>query len=87
MISAMESRGCNNSPGGQQRIGIWGWSYGGHMTLHAMFQASDLFKVGFAGGPVTDWHYYDSIYTERYMGMPQQHKAIQNRPRLPTPRT
>lgn len=52
------------------RIGIWGWSYGGHMTLHAMFEAGDLFKVGFAGGPVTDWHYYDSIYTERYMGLP-----------------
>jgi dipeptidyl-peptidase 4 len=58
-----------------QRIGIWGWSYGGHMTLHAMFQAADLFKVGFAGGPVTDWHYYDSIYTERYMGLPQQHES------------
>ena len=57
------------------RIGIWGWSYGGHMTLHAMFEASDLFKVGFAGGPVTDWHYYDTIYTERYMGLPQQHEA------------
>jgi dipeptidyl-peptidase 4 len=54
------------------RIGIWGWSYGGHMTLHAMFEAADLFKVGFAGGPVTDWHYYDSIYTERYMGLPDQ---------------
>jgi dipeptidyl-peptidase 4 len=52
------------------RVGIWGWSYGGHMTLHAMFEAADLFKVGFAGGPVTDWHYYDSIYTERYMGLP-----------------
>ena len=52
------------------RIGIWGWSYGGHMTLHAMFEAGDLFKVGFAGGPVSDWHYYDSIYTERYMGLP-----------------
>jgi dipeptidyl-peptidase 4 len=58
-----------------QRIGIWGWSYGGHMTLHAMFEASDLFKVGFAGGPVTDWHFYDSIYTERYMGLPQQHES------------
>jgi dipeptidyl-peptidase 4 len=57
-----------------QRIGIWGWSYGGHMTLHAMFEAADLFKVGFAGGPVTDWHFYDSIYTERYMGLPQQHE-------------
>ena len=58
-----------------QRIGIWGWSYGGHMTLHAMFEAADLFKVGFAGGPVTDWHFYDSIYTERYMGSPQQHES------------
>ena len=54
------------------RIGIWGWSYGGHMTLHAMFEAADIFKVGFAGGPVTDWHYYDSIYTERYMGLPDK---------------
>jgi len=57
------------------RIGIWGWSYGGHMTLHAMFEAPDLFKAGFAGGPVTDWHYYDSIYTERYMGMPQKNEV------------
>ncbi len=52
-----------------RRIGIWGWSYGGHMTLHAMFEAGDDFKVGFAGGPVTDWHFYDSIYTERYIGL------------------
>jgi dipeptidyl-peptidase-4 len=51
------------------RIGIWGWSYGGHMTLHAMFEAGDIYKVGFAGGPVTDWHFYDTIYTERYMGL------------------
>jgi dipeptidyl-peptidase-4 len=58
-----------------QRIGIWGWSYGGHMTLHAMFEAGDLFKAGFAGGPVTDWHYYDSIYTERYMGLPQNNPS------------
>ena len=56
-----------------QRIGIWGWSYGGHMTLHAMFEAASLFKVGFAGGPVTDWRYYDTIYTERYIGLPQKH--------------
>ncbi len=56
------------------RIGILGWSYGGHMTLHAMFEAGDDFKVGFAGGPVTDWRYYDSIYTERYLGMPQKNE-------------
>jgi dipeptidyl-peptidase-4 len=57
------------------RVGIWGWSYGGHMTLHAMFEAPELFKVGFAGGPVTDWRFYDTIYTERYMGLPQQHES------------
>jgi dipeptidyl-peptidase-4 len=57
-----------------ERIGIWGWSYGGHMTLHAMFEASNDFKVGFAGGPVTNWHYYDSIYTERYIGLPQENE-------------
>jgi len=56
------------------RIGIWGWSYGGHMTLHAMFEGGDDFKVGFAGGPVTDWRYYDSIYTERYLGPPQKNE-------------
>jgi dipeptidyl-peptidase-4 len=56
------------------RIGVWGWSYGGHTTLHAMFEAGDDFKVGFAGGPVTDWRYYDSIYTERYLGLPQKNE-------------
>ncbi len=52
-----------------EHIGIWGWSYGGHMTLHLMFEDSQDFKAGFAGGPVTNWHYYDSIYTERYIGL------------------
>jgi dipeptidyl-peptidase 4 len=56
------------------RIGVWGWSYGGHMALHAMFEAGDDFKAGFAGGPVTDWRYYDSIYTERYLGLPQKNE-------------
>ncbi len=53
------------------RIGIWGWSYGGYMTLYAMFNAPDVFKAGFAGAPVTDWRQYDTIYTERYMKRPQ----------------
>jgi len=57
-----------------RRIGIWGWSYGGHMTLHAMFEDPDDFKAGFAGGPVTDWHYYDTIYTERYLGLLPEHE-------------
>jgi len=40
------------------------------MTLHAIFQAPEFYKVAFAGAPVTDWHFYDSIYTERYIGLP-----------------
>ena len=53
------------------RIGIWGWSYGGFMTLEALFNAVDVFKAGVAVAPVSDWKLYDTIYTERYMGRPQ----------------
>ncbi|HEU4710979.1 MAG TPA: S9 family peptidase [Pyrinomonadaceae bacterium] len=52
------------------RIGIWGWSYGGFMTSYALTH-SQSFKIGIAGGSVTDWRDYDTIYTERYMGTPQ----------------
>ena len=52
------------------RIGIWGWSYGGYMTAYALTH-SDSFKMGISGAPVTDWRNYDSIYTERLMGLPQ----------------
>jgi dipeptidyl-peptidase-4 len=51
------------------RVGIWGWSNGGSMTLYAMTH-SELFKVGVSVAPVTDWHNYDSIYTERNNGLP-----------------
>lgn len=54
------------------RLGIWGWSYGGYMTLYSLTHAPDVFKCGIAGGPVTDWKFYDSIYTERYMRTPQE---------------
>ncbi len=52
------------------RIGIWGWSYGGYMTTFALTHAPDAFAAGAAVAPVTDWRLYDSIYTERYMGTP-----------------
>lgn len=55
-------------------IGIWGWSYGGYMTLMALFKAGDVFKAGTAVAPVADWHLYDSIYTERYMKRPQDNE-------------
>ncbi len=53
-----------------QRIGIRGWSYGGFMTLNALLNAPDTFRCGIAGAPVTSWLNYDTIYTERYMGLP-----------------
>ncbi|HEX8069814.1 MAG TPA: S9 family peptidase [Pyrinomonadaceae bacterium] len=52
------------------RIGLWGWSYGGFMTTYALTH-SQSYKLGIAGGSVTDWRLYDSIYTERYMRTPQ----------------
>ncbi|HYE74970.1 MAG TPA: prolyl oligopeptidase family serine peptidase, partial [Blastocatellia bacterium] len=52
------------------RIGLWGWSYGGFMTSYAMTH-SNVFKIGIAGGSVTDWRDYDTIYTERFMMTPQ----------------
>lgn len=54
-----------------QRVGIHGWSYGGFMTVNAMLNAADVFRAGFAGAPVTSWMNYDTIYTERYMGLPK----------------
>jgi dipeptidyl-peptidase-4 len=53
------------------RIGVWGWSYGGYMTLMLMFKAPQIFRAGVSGAPVSDWTLYDSHYTERYLGSPQ----------------
>jgi dipeptidyl-peptidase-4 len=52
------------------RVGIYGWSYGGFMTIRALELAPETFACGVAGAPVTDFRNYDSIYTERYMGLP-----------------
>ena len=54
-----------------QRIGMYGWSYGGYMTLFTVTHAPGLIKAAVAGAPVTNWRNYDSIYTERYMGLPE----------------
>jgi dipeptidyl-peptidase-4 len=57
-----------------ERIGIWGWSYGGFMTCLAMCKAPDAFRAGVAVAPVVDYRLYDSIYTERYMKRPQDNE-------------
>jgi dipeptidyl-peptidase-4 len=54
-----------------KRIGIYGWSYGGYMTLMCLMQAPETFAAGVAGAPVTDWTLYDTHYTERYLSTPQ----------------
>jgi len=56
-----------------KRVGIYGWSYGGYMTLYALTH-STAFAAGVAGAPVTDWRHYDTIYTERYMGLPSRNE-------------
>ncbi len=57
------------------RIGIWGWSYGGFMALNTITQAPDVYRMAIAVAPVTHWKYYDTIYTERYNGLPQDNAA------------
>jgi dipeptidyl-peptidase-4 len=54
------------------KIGVFGWSFGGFMTTSLMTNHSDVFKVGVAGGPVIDWKYYEIMYGERYMDTPQE---------------
>ena len=58
-----------------QRIGIFGWSYGGYLALMCLMQAPDAFAAGVAGAPVTDWSLYDTHYTERYLSTPQLNAA------------
>lgn len=55
-----------------ERIGMFGWSFGGYMTSLAMTKGADIFKVGIAVAPVTNWRFYDSVYTERFMQTPQE---------------
>jgi dipeptidyl-peptidase-4 len=57
------------------RIGIFGWSYGGFMSSNCLFKGADVFKMAIAVAPVTNWRFYDSIYTERYMTTPQENAS------------
>ncbi|MCJ8153729.1 S9 family peptidase [Chryseobacterium sp. SSA4.19] len=56
----------------KSRIGMFGWSFGGYMTSLAMTKGADVFKAGIAVAPVTNWRYYDSVYTERFLRTPQE---------------
>lgn len=58
------------------RVGIYGWSFGGYMSALAVLKRSDVFKAAVAGAPVTDWEDYDTHYTERYLGLPQDNPEV-----------
>lgn len=57
------------------RIGIWGWSFGGHMSTNCLLKGNDVFKMAIAVAPVTSWRFYDTIYTERFMRTPQENPS------------
>jgi dipeptidyl-peptidase-4 len=59
----------------QNNMGLFGWSYGGFMTVDFMLNHPGIFKAAVAGGPVTNWKYYEIMYTERYMDKPQENSA------------
>lgn len=59
----------------KNRIGIFGWSYGGYMTCLCLTKGADIFKLGIAVAPVVNWRFYDSIYTERFMRTPQENSS------------
>ena len=59
----------------ENRIGIWGWSYGGFMSSNCLFQANNVFKTAIAVAPVTSWRFYDTVYTERFMTTPQENPS------------
>jgi dipeptidyl-peptidase-4 len=61
------------------RLGLFGWSYGGYLTAFTLTHAPGVFRSGIAGAPPADWHYYDTAYTERYMGMPRREAAAYHR--------
>lgn len=58
----------------EERIGIWGWSYGGYMSSICLMKGAEIFSTAIAVAPVSNWRYYDNIYTERYMGLPQDNE-------------
>ncbi len=59
----------------KERIGIWGWSFGGYLTALCMTKGADVFKTGIAVAPVVNWRYYDNIYTERFLRTPQENPS------------
>lgn len=73
-IEALQWLAVNTDFMDMSRVAIHGWSYGGYLSLMAMANYSHVFKCAIAGAPVTNWKLYDTAYTERYMGLPDENE-------------
>jgi dipeptidyl-peptidase-4 len=74
-VAALQALGSRYHEMDLTRVGIYGWSFGGYFTVLAVERRPAVFSAGVAGAPVTDWSDYDTHYTERYMGLPDQNAA------------
>lgn len=74
-VEALQALGKRVPQMDMARVGVYGWSFGGYFTAMAMLRRPDVFAAGIAGAPVVDWQDYDTFYTERYMGPPQNNAA------------
>src|SRR5262249_30065029 len=74
-VAALQAAGARHRELDLSRVGVFGWSFGGYLSLLALQLRPDVFKAAVAGAPVTDWGFYDTAYTERYMRMPQHNEA------------
>ncbi len=71
-VSALQALGARYPELDLSRVGIYGWSFGGYLSALAVLRRPDIFRVAVAGAPVVDWHDYDTFYTERYLGLPDE---------------
>ncbi|HEX6505652.1 MAG TPA: DPP IV N-terminal domain-containing protein [Terriglobales bacterium] len=81
-LTALDQLFAQNPSLDKTRVCIWGWSNGGSMTMYSLLH-SRAYKCGISGAPVTDWHLYDSIYTERYLGLPKDNPKVYDESSMP----
>jgi dipeptidyl-peptidase-4 len=75
-VAAIKALGEKYAEMDLERVGVFGWSFGGYFSALAVLKHGELFKVGVAGAPVVDWRDYDTAYTERYLGLPTDNAAV-----------
>lgn len=74
-VEALQQLGDRHPEMDMERVGVWGWSFGGYFSAMAVLRRPDIFRAGVAGAPVSEWRDYDTHYTERYIGLPEEEGA------------